>query len=260
VSSFETYRDRFEHAAMRRRGGILEVRLHTNGGPLIWGQNPHEELCEVFRTISTDLENVVMILTGTGDLFSGPRGYESDASKTMHSLSASEWESRHAHALEIIDSLLRIPALVVAAVNGPAYRHCELALMSDIVLCSEDAAFQDSAHYPDNLTPGDGINVVTPMIMGLTRSRYFHLTGQTIHAAQALEWGLVNEVLPRDELLSRAWELATQLRRQRSMVSRHTRLLFTHEIRRKMLDLVGYGVALEGLDVVDARDRAIRNG
>jgi enoyl-CoA hydratase/carnithine racemase len=254
VSNFDVYAKQFEHVQMRREGGILEVRLHSQGGPLQWGSKPHGELARVFREIALDKENHVMILTGTGDTFSGPRASEAPVEPGLHSRSARSWEHLHADGMELMDSLLSIQALVIAAVNGPALRHCELALLSDIVLASENAEFQDSGHFPTGLTPGDGINVATPVIMGLTRSRYFHLTGQILGAKKAQEWGLVNEVVARDALMGRAWELARELTKQKPMVMRHTRLLNTHEMRRRMLEMVGYGLALEGLDVADARD------
>ena len=69
---FDQYRASFEHAVLERRDGILEVRLHSDGGPLQWGLGPHRELPELFAAIASDRENRVVILTGTGDAFSGP--------------------------------------------------------------------------------------------------------------------------------------------------------------------------------------------
>ena len=255
MSDFDSYSTRFEHIRMRREDGILELQLHTNGGPLRWGFKPHQELSRAFRAIAQDQDNHVMILTGSGDEFTGPRASEG-VEKGFHSMPPEAWEHLHADGMELMDSLLSIQALVIGAVNGPALRHCELALLSDIVIASDNTEFQDSAHFPDGLTPGDGINVVTPLIMGLTRSRYFHLTGQILRAHEARELGLVNEVVTRAELMPRAWALARQLKRQKPMVLRHTRVLNTHELRRKMLDMVGYGLALEGLDIADAHHRA----
>jgi len=59
--------------------------------------------------------------------------------------------------------------------------------------------------------PGDGMHIIYPLLLGLNRGRYFLLTGQTLNARQALDLGLVSEVLPRPQLLARAWELAEQL-------------------------------------------------
>jgi enoyl-CoA hydratase/carnithine racemase len=78
------------------------------------------------------------------------------------------------------------------------------------------------------------------------------LTGQTIEAREAKELGLVSEVLPRQDLLPRAWELAEQLTKQSPLVLRYTRVLLTQYIKRQMHDLLGYGLALEGLGSADS--------
>jgi enoyl-CoA hydratase/carnithine racemase len=119
--------------------------------------------------------------------------------------------------------------------------------MCDIVLASEDASFQDSAHFVGGLVPGDGVHVVFPMVMGLNRGRYFLLTGQILTASQALEAGLVNEVLPRARLLPRAWELARKIMEQPELNRRYARILLTEQLRRRMSELLPYGLALEGL-------------
>jgi enoyl-CoA hydratase/carnithine racemase len=149
-------------------------------------------------------------------------------------------------------NLLDIDVPMISAINGPALRHSELPLLCDIVLASEDVTFQDSAHFINGLVPGDGMHVVYPLLMGLNRGRYFLLTGQTIGASQALELGLVSEVLPRQELLPRAWALAEQLAQQTDLVRRYTRVMMTQNIKRQMQDILGYGLALEGMASADS--------
>ena len=124
--------------------------------------------------------------------------------------------------------------------------------MCDIVLASDTAAFQDSGHFVSGLVPGDGMHVVYPMLLGLNRGRYFLLTGQTIGAQEAKDLGLVSEVLPQPELLPRAWALAEQLAQQSDLVLRYTRVATTQVVKRAMLDILGYGLALEGLGSADA--------
>jgi enoyl-CoA hydratase/carnithine racemase len=149
-------------------------------------------------------------------------------------------------------NLLDIEAPIIAAVNGPAYRHTELPLLSDIVLCSEDSSFEDSAHFAvGDLVPGDGVNIMYTLLLGLNRARYLMLTGQQLSADKALEWGLVAEVLPRDRLMPRALELAEQLAAKPPLLLRYTRVLFTQQIKRHMLNDLGYGLALEGLATMD---------
>jgi enoyl-CoA hydratase/carnithine racemase len=87
------------------------------------------------------------------------------------------------------------------------------------------------------------------MIMGMNRGRYFLLTGQVLDARRAMEYGLVNEVLPRQQLLPRAWELAREIMQQPEMNRRYTRLLLTEQLRRQLHELLPYGLALEGLAI-----------
>ncbi|MEJ7722445.1 MAG: enoyl-CoA hydratase/isomerase family protein [Ilumatobacteraceae bacterium] len=100
---------------------------------------------------------------------------------------------------------------MIAAVNGPVAVHSELAVLCDIVLCTPDVSFQDVAHFPSGLVPGDSMQVVWPMLLGPNRGRYFLLTGQSLHAGEALALGVVGEIVERDELLSRATQLASGL-------------------------------------------------
>ena len=138
---------------------------------------------------------------------------------------------------------------MISAVNGPALRHAELPVLCDVVLASETAEFQVSAHFVGGLVPGDGVHVIFPLAMGLNRGRDFLLTGQRLDAHQAREFGLVNEVLAPDALMPRAWELARMILQQPEMNRRYARLAVTEHLRRQMNDLLPYGLALEGLAI-----------
>jgi enoyl-CoA hydratase/carnithine racemase len=208
----------------------------------------HAELEDAFHYIARDRDNQVVIMTGTGDEFSGPAP-DPEANKAAHKMTPQEWGELGWESKGLLTNLLAIDVPMISAVNGPAVRHAELPIMCDIVLASENAAFQDSAHFIGGLVPGDGVHVVFPMTMGLNRGRYFLLTGQIIHAHEAKEVGLVNEVLPADQLLPRAWELARQICRQPELNRRYARILLTEQLRRQIADLLPYGLALEGLAI-----------
>jgi hypothetical protein len=113
--------------------------------------------------------------------------------------------------------------------------------------CSENAEFQDAPHFPNGVVPGDGVHVVWPLVLGANRGRYFLLTGQKLSAAEALTLGVVSEIVSRDQLLSRAWELAEHIAKRPRLASRYARVALTQPIKRAMLDNLGYGLALEGL-------------
>jgi enoyl-CoA hydratase/carnithine racemase len=247
VASLEQYADNYRHIRMERRDGILQMTFHTDGGPLQWGGGPHEEFPRAFADVGSDPANRVVIITGTGDAFSGPQGTAAGAPKRT----PREWDKTYWEGKRLLTNLLDIEVPMISAVNGPALRHSEIPLLCDIVLASETAAFQDSGHFMSGLVPGDGVHIVYPMLLGLNRGRYFLLTGQSIGAQEAQTLGLVNEVLPPGELLPRAWALAGQLAEKSDLVLRYTRVATTQYVKRIMQDLLGYGLALEGLGSAD---------
>ena len=248
MSDFDEYSQKYQSIRMERWSGILQITLHTNGDTLQWGAIPHAELPQAFRDIGSDYDNKVVILTGTGEGFSGPRATAAyRQNRTARQWDKTYWEGKH-----LWMNLLDIEVPIISAVNGPALRHAQIPLLSDIVLAAEEATFQDSAHFVNGLIPGDGVHIIFPLLMGLNRGRYFLLTGQTLSAREALELGLVAEVLPREKLLPRAWELAEQIAQQPPLVIRYSRVMLTQFLKSQMNDLLGYGLALEGLGASDA--------
>ena len=248
--TLQDYEKKFETIRLRREDGILEMTLHTDGGPLQWGRKPHAELEQAFLEIGRDRDNQVVIMTGTGSEFSGPVA-EAESNAAAHRQSPEEWAELGRESHNLLMNLLAIDVPMIAAINGPAARHAELPVMCDIVLAAETASFQDSAHFVGGLVPGDGMHVIFPLLMGTNRGRYFLLTGQVLDAQRALDFGLVNEVLPAADLLPRAWEHARQIMRQPELNRRYTRILLTEQMRRQLNDLLGYGLALEGLALVN---------
>ena len=247
MASFDQYSDKYQSIKMERRNGILQMTFHTDNGPLHWGGVPHTEFSQVFVDVGSDPENRIIIMTGTGDIFTGPPGTAAGTPKR----SPREWDQTYWEGKRILTSLLDIEVPMISAINGPALRHSEIPLLCDIVLASDTAAFQDSGHFMSGLVPGDGMHIVYPLLLGVNRGRYFLLTGQRIEAQEAQELGLVNEVMPQSELLPRAWELAEQMAKNSDIVLRYTRVAMNLVIKRQIHDLLGYGLALEGLGSAD---------
>lgn len=246
------YVDRYETIRLERRDGILQMTLHTDGNSLRWGSQPVDELQDAFEVIGRDKETRVVILTGTGEEFNGPIG----SPATFPGGTSASWDSGHFNVRKLLNNLLSLEAPVISAVNGPALRHCETPLLCDIVLASTKATFQDSGHFVNGLVPGDGMQLVLPLVMGLPRASYFMLTGHVIDAQEALTIGMVNEVLEPEKLLPRAWELAEQLSKQSDLVLRYTKVAIVHPVRQLIVANQGYGLALEALAAIEDADRA----
>src|SRR5215469_980970 len=97
---------------------------------------------------------------------------------------------------------------LIGAINGAAVTGgLELALACDFLIASERATFADT-HARVGVMPGGGLTVRLPELVGVNRARQMSFTGDFVGAAQALEWGLVNEVVPHSELLGFTCRLA----------------------------------------------------
>jgi enoyl-CoA hydratase/carnithine racemase len=99
--------------------------------------------------------------------------------------------------------------------------------------------------------PGDGCHVVWTHVLGPNRGRYFLLTGQELDARTALDYGVVNEVLPAKDLLPRARQLAQEIAGKTFLARRYAREVLTQEYKRLMHAGVGAGLALQGLAKTD---------
>ena len=252
MPKFDDYSRSYRFIKMERRGGILQMSLHTDGGPLQWNLDAQVEFVRAFTDVGADRENRIVILTGTGNEFSGPRLDPNAPFFHGAKLSPAGVHEVFVNARKMVNAVLGIEVPMIAAVNGPAKRHADLALMCDIVIAADDVTFEDTAHFHNGgIVPGDGINVVYTMLMGLNRARYLMLTGQVLKAQEAKDIGLVAELMPREQLLPRAWELAGQLAKKNDMLLRYTRMVLTHPLRKQLDEGLQYFLAMEALSTLD---------
>lgn len=97
---------------------------------------------------------------------------------------------------------------VIGAINGAtATGGLEIAVACDLLIASERARFADT-HAKVGVLPGWGLTILLPEAVGRRRALQMSLSGEFIDATTALTWGLVNEVVPHDDLLPRATALA----------------------------------------------------
>lgn len=245
--TFADYKDSFEFIALSRENGILEVTLHSNGAKLQWNAKVHDELGYCFADIANDAENEVVIISGAGEAFCEDVDWAA-----MGEFNAVTWESVHREGIRLLTNLLDIQVPVIGAVNGPAHVHSEIPLLSNIVLAADTVSFQDAVHFPMGAVPGDGTHSLWPALLGPTRGSYFLLTGEIIGAQEALNLGIVHEVVAPSQLLPRARELALKLLEAPRISRRYTRELMTQSMKRAMLENLSHGLALEGLAMLQS--------
>ncbi|EXJ67398.1 enoyl-CoA hydratase [Cladophialophora psammophila CBS 110553] len=244
------YQDRFPGVKFSRQDGILQVTIHFNDGPAAWGPSDgglHTQLGEAFHCIAHDEENRIVILSGTGDTFLTewePGEGPSNGGTT------SFWHRIYREGKDLLQNLLSIEVPMIAAVNGPVHIHAEIPTLCDLVVASEMATFADKPHFVSGQVPGDGAHVWWPMLLGPNRGRSFLLTGEEIGAAEGKVLGFVAEVVPKDQVLSRAWEVARNMLKLPDKTLKYTRIALTLHIKRRLLDDLGYGLQLEGLSMI----------
>jgi enoyl-CoA hydratase/carnithine racemase len=251
---FNRYRDSFANARLTRsESGVLEVALHTGGGTLVFNGHTHEQFVDLFHAIGSDPDNRVVILTGSGQAF-----MESITLEGFDFFSPRGYDKIYREGKKVLMNILDIEVPLIAAVNGPVRLHSEYILLADIVLATPATVFQDKPHFEFGIVSGDGVNLLWQEAIGTVRGRYFILTRQELDAETAKEWGAINEIVPADNLLVRAHEIAEGLAKLPPLATRYTRIALTQKLRRIVDEGVGYGLALEGISAADvARSNAV---
>jgi enoyl-CoA hydratase/carnithine racemase len=245
---FDEYREVFKdfYKMERRDDGVLLVEAHTRGGPIQLSVQNHRSLGQMLKMVGADPQNEVLILAGSGDEFmmgSDPEGF------ALEEVDMPYWAYEYAYK----DGRINVSSLVndleiptIGLLNGPGF-HSEIVLMCDITIAADGATIFD-LHYDIGSVPADGIHNAFQELLGVKRAAYALLTGEAITAAQALEWGMVNEVVPRDQLVKRAHAIADHIMSQ----PRTTRRLTTQIVRRPWKQRIvndldgGFGIQMFG--------------
>ena len=177
------YKDRLRQLPLRAGARHPVIRQH-NRGPS--GTEGARRDVDASRT-SRRREIKVLIHTGTGENYnadwgapptSTPMYLAMEGQKGLEKLDEKAWYGRM-----LIENVLAVEVPMISAVNGPCNIHSEVPLLGDIVLASEDAYFQDLAHFPRGIVPGDGQHVIWPGGGTQPGRGYMLLTGMKLGGA-----------------------------------------------------------------------------
>ncbi len=242
------YFSAFGNLAMSRTpSGVLTVRFHTNGGPVLFTGRTHTDFPRALNEIGEDRDNRVLVLTGTGDRFMT----DIDGPSLGDITKPAEWDRTVAEGRRVMQRMVDLEMPIVAAVNGPVSVHSEYALLADIVVAADTSVFTDFPHLTFGIVPGDGVQIAWEEVLGLNRARYLTLTQGSFTAQEALQWGAVAEVQPLEQVLPRAQELAESLAAKPQLLTRYTSITLRQRLSRRLAEGVQLGMALEGLTAAD---------
>jgi methylglutaconyl-CoA hydratase len=165
------------------------------------------DLQTAFDTIEKSHSRLV-ILTGAGKCFCA--GMDLDMLATIAKQSAAENQEDSRRIAKLLRRIWSFPRPLIAAVNGAAYAGgCGIATLCDFTLAAPEAKF-GYTEVKIGFLPAI-VSVFLTRQIGEKRSRDLLLTGRIISAEQAMDYGLVTEVVPAENLLDRANALADEL-------------------------------------------------
>ncbi len=189
---------------------VAEVRLNRPARLNSFTESMHKDLKQALRDIEQSLECRCVLLTGNGRGFcTGQDLNDRDPRKSGTPPDLEKTLTQQFNPL--ISAIRTLPKPVVCAVNGVAAgAGANLALACDIVLAAESASFIQSFARV-GLLPDAGGSWILPRLVGEARAKAIAITGKPVKADQALQWGMIWQVCPDDQLLATARQLAKQL-------------------------------------------------
>ena len=200
-----------------KEGAVAVLTINRPDERNLLGRIGDGELFErAARRICDDTEIRCAVLTGTGTAFSSGGDVKAmrDRSGPFAGGSATLRENYRGEIHRMVKALWSLDVPLIAAVNGPAIGlGNDVACLADIRIASEKALFGQT-FLKLSLIPGDGGAWILQQLIGYSRAAQLLFTGRLIDAATALDWGLVSEVTPADDLLPRARELAGEIAEQ----------------------------------------------
>jgi enoyl-CoA hydratase/carnithine racemase len=212
------------------------------------GNTAVPEFLAAINRIEDDHRIRCVILTGNGPSFCA--GGDIKEMKRQATPEVSEMKIRHEYRRGIQQltlNLFNLEVPVIAAVNGHAIgAGLDLACMCDIRIASEKARFAES-FIKLGIIPGDGGAWLLPRVVGISRAAELAFTGDLIDAQQALEWGLVSRIVPQEQLMETARELAGRITQHASHGVRLTKRLMREALHSRLDSVLELSAAFQAI-------------
>lgn len=234
-------------------GPIRVVRLNRPEQLNATNHALHQGLAELFPQVDADAEARVVVMTGNGRAFSAGGDFTYINELVADPVLRAE-SLRHGKLIVTGMTGCRVP--IIAAVNGPAVGlGCSLVALSDIAFMAQSAHLADP-HVLIGLVAADGGPITWPLLTSLMLAKEYALTGDRIPADRAAAIGLVNHVVPDDEVLAAAMACATKIAKLPRQAVEDTRRVMNLHLQRSVLATIDYALTAEHRSFDSAELRA----
>ena len=202
-----------------------------------------EELLKALDEFSSDPECRVAVLTGSGKAFCSG-GSLKELGEGMSTVDAVAYMK---DASRIVQSITTIEKPIIASVNGAAIgAGFNIALSCDMVIASSSAVFSQ-AFAKVGLVPDLGGMYFLPRIVGMHKAKELIYTARMIGADEALAMGIVNLVVPRDELEARTLEFAQGIADGPTKAFEHVKMILSRSLEHTLDDILQYEILAQAI-------------
>jgi enoyl-CoA hydratase len=217
----------------RPQAHVMLVTLNRPASANAMNTQLGTEIMSLFEALNLDAGDArCVVMTGAGD-----RAFCAGADlKERKDMTDEAWTRQHLIYERMVRAILACPVPIIAAVNGSAYAGgCELALACDFIYAAEHSRFA-LTEVTLGIMPGAGGTQTLARAVGERRAKEIILTGKPFTAVEAQQWGLVNRVLTKAELLPEAISTATAIARNAPISVRQAKLAIARGLNMSLMD------------------------
>lgn len=240
---------RYRYLAIQREAGIATLTLNQPENRNAVHAEMHAELEHVWLDLASDREVNIIVFTGAGKTFSAGGDVKRMASRFG---TDEAWQFSldvPAATRRLFQNILEVQQPIICAVNGDAVGlGATLALFSDVAIIAETAKFGDS-HVKVGLVAGDGGAVVWPLLVGPARAKEFLMRGKLMSGTEAHALGLVNHVVPTEQVMETAMSMARELNALPPLAVRWTKLSVNKWLKHQLNLILDASIAYEMLSI-----------
>jgi enoyl-CoA hydratase len=193
---------------VERQDKVLTVTLNSPENLNAFTGPMHNAMSRIWDHINDDPDVHVVVLTGAGRAFSAGGNVIAMQQKIDN---PDAWDAGMPEAKRIVFRMLECDKPIIARLNGHAVGlGATVALLCDIIIAADHAKIGDP-HVSAGLVAGDGGALIWPQLVGFARAKEYLLTGDLMTASEAERIGLINHVVPADQLDEKVYGLARRL-------------------------------------------------